>query len=326
VSLPRLAQLSSIGLFSSVLLCGLAPSFAAFHAGMILVGMFAAGLVAPMFPYMGRIAPPGKAGRYLGLCLSATVTGLIFGRTVVGILTGLWGWRHALLAYGVPVAVLGLALLRLPALPSLNTQRTSLPEQYRRSLSLLAMPQIVRRYLAGFLLFFAYLGTLTIMTFYLVKPPFDLSVAQIGWISLSGIGGAVIAPKAGALAQSYGVNRVVRAGVMLVLGAFAILLSFHNVPAVTLGVLVLYTGVYACQPAVFYDVTTVIRPQQMGAASSLYLLSCLSGGSLGSYALGPVWQRWGWSGVMIAAGLATVGTLLLGAVGEPRPALARSEA
>ena len=89
--------------------------------------------------------------------------------------------------------------------------------------------------------------------------------------------------------------------------------------------LVLYTGVYACQPAVFYDVTTAIRPQQMGAASSLYLLSCLSGGSLGSYALGPVWQRWGWTGVMLAAGLAVLGTLVLGTLGERVPRLQRSE-
>jgi YNFM family putative membrane transporter len=143
-------------------------------------------------------------------------------------------------------------------------------------------------------------------------------VAQIGWLSLAGVGGAVIAPKAGSLAQSYGVSRVVRAGVVMVLASFGIMLVFQNVFAVMSGVLLLYVGVYACQPAVFYDVTTAILPQQMGAASSLYLLSCLSGGSLGSFALGPVWQRWGWTGVMVAAGAATLGTLVLGALGTPR--------
>ena len=109
---------------------------------------------------------------------------------------------------------------------------------------------------------------------------------------------------------------------MMVLASFGIMLVFQNIPAVTLGVLVMYTGVYACQPAVFYDVTTAITPQQMGAASSLYLLSCLSGGSFGSYALGPVWQRWGWKGVMVAAGAATVGTLVLGSLGGAKKAKA----
>ncbi|MDC0708029.1 MFS transporter [Stigmatella sp. ncwal1] len=318
VSLTRMAMLSALGLAGSVAVCGLAPNFTIFNVGMCLMGAFAAGLVSPMFPYMARIAPPGKSGAYLGLCLSATVTGLIVGRTVLGILTGHFGWRHAMVGYGVPAVLLAVALFRARVLLPLPGEKPSLAGQYARTLKLLTMPHIIRRYLAGFLLFFAYLGTLTILTFYLVNPPFRLTVGQIGWLSLAGVGGAVIAPKAGALAQTYGVSRVVRAGVVMVLAAFGIMLVFQNVFAVMFGVLVLYTGVYACQPAVFYDVTTAILPQQMGAASSLYLLSCLSGGSLGSYALGPVWQRWGWTGVMAAAGAATLGTLVLGALGSPR--------
>lgn len=324
VNLTRMAMFSALGLAGSVLLCGAAPSFLLFNLGMGMMGAFAAGMVSPMFPYMTRIAPPGKAGAYLGLCLSATVTGLIVGRTVLGILTGMFGWRMAMMGYSVPVILLAAALFRARTLPALPGEKPSLGAQYARSLKLLTMPHIVRRYVAGFLLFFAYLGALTTLTFYLVGPPFGLTVGQIGWLSLAGIGGAVIAPKAGALAQAYGASRVVRTGVVLVLASFGIMLMFQNVVAVMLGVLVLYTGVYACQPAVFYDVTTAIQPQQMGAASSLYLLSCLSGGSLGSYTLGSVWQRWGWKGVMAAAGAATLGTLVLGAVGtSPRPALAR---
>ena len=318
VNLTRMAMLSALGLAGSVAVCGLAQNFTIFNVGMSLIGVFAAGLVSPMFPYMTRIAPPGKSGAYLGLCLSATVTGLIVGRTVLGILTGQFGWRPAMVGYGVPVLLLAVALFRARVLLPLPGEKPSLVVQYGRTLQLLTMPRIIRRYLAGFLLFFAYLGTLTILTFYLVKPPFSLTVGQIGWLSLAGVGGAVIAPKAGALAQTYGVSRVVRAGVVMVLASFGIMLVFQNVFAMMFGVLVLYTGVYACQPAVFYDVTTAIQPRQMGAASSLYLLSCLSGGSLGSYALGPVWQRWGWRGVMAAAGAATLGTLVLGALGSSR--------
>lgn len=323
--LSRMAACSALGLAASVVLCGISPSFGLFNLAMVLMGGFAAGVVSPLFPYMARIAPPGRAGAYLGLCLSATVTGIIFGRTLLGILTGVIGWRWAMAAYALPVLVAAAALLMSKSLPALPGERPSLPKQYALALGLLAVPQVVRRYVAGFLLFFAYLGTLTFLTFYLGRAPFNLSVAQIGWISLAGVGGAVIAPKAGALAQQYGVSRVVRAGVLLVLASLVILLAFHGIVAVVIGVLVLYTGVYACQPAVFYDVTTAIRPQQMGAASSLYLLSCLSGGSLGSYALGPIWQRWGWPGVMGAAGLAVLGTLVLGTLGEAAPRLQRGE-
>lgn len=328
IDLPRLALAASLGLTGSVALCGLAPTFTVFNLGMVCVGVCAAGMVSPMFPYMARIAPPGQAGAYLGICLSATVTGLIVGRTVLGILTGLIGWRYAMLAYCVPTVLAAIGLARARALPILEGQKPSIAGQYARALKLLTHPLIIRRYLAGFLLFFAYLGTLTMLTFYLVAPPFGLSVTEIGWISLAGLGGAVIAPKAGALAQSFGVGRVVRAGVVTVLVSFGIMLAFQNIVAITVGVLVLYVGVYACQPAVFYDVTTAILPQQMGAASSLYLLSCLSGGSCGSYVLGPVWHSWGWTGVTTVACVATLGTLLLGAFGgerrvDPRAAAAK---
>ena len=321
----RMAACCALGLATSVVLCGVSPSFRLFNLAMVLMGGCAAGVVSPLFPYMARIAPPGRAGAYLGLCLSATVTGIIFGRTLLGILTGLIGWRWAMIAYALPVLLAAVALFLAKSLPPLPGEKPSLSKQYAAAIGLLTMPQVVRRYAAGFLLFFAYLGTLTFLTFYLGRPPFNLSVAQIGWISLAGGGGAGSAPKAGALAHQYGVSRVVRAGVLLVLASLLVLLVFDGIVAVVVGVLALYTGVYACQPAVFYDVTTAIRPQQMGAASSLYLLSCLSGGSLGSYALGPIWQRWGWTGVMTAAGMAVLGTLVLGARGEGAPRLQRSE-
>ncbi|MFZ5895440.1 MAG: MFS transporter [Myxococcota bacterium] len=324
--LARLGMWCSLGLGGSVALCALAPNFALFNVGMAATGVFAAGVVSPMFPYMARIAPAGRAGTYLGYCLSATVTGIIFGRTLLGVLTGVVGWRIAILSYGLAIFPVSFALYRMPPLPLLGGARGSIAEHYSRALGLLFIPRIVRRYAAGFLLFFAYLGTLTILTFYLGRPPFDLPVAKIGWISLAGVGGALVAPKAGALAQAYGASRVVRVGVVLVLGSFAIMLLLQSTAAVVAGVLVMYAGVYACQPAVFYDVTTAIQPQQMGAASSLYLLSCLSGGSLGSYTLGIVWQHWGWRGVMASAGAATLGTLVLGTVGGEERTLVSSRA
>lgn len=311
LSLTRCAAAGAACLAVGITICANAPTLQTFNLGMVVIGASAAAMVSPMFPYMARIAPAGKRGAYLGLCLSATVSGLIVGRSISGILTGVVSWRTAMLSYAIPCVALVLALLKADRLPILQERGKPVVASYFAALGLLLRPALALRFVAGFLLFFGYLGTLTILTYYLGAAPFNLTVPQIGWLSLAGFGGAVVAPRAGALAERYGASKVIAVGVATALLSFVALYSFTNMFAVCAGVLLMYTGVYVCQPAVFYDVTRSISPTQMGAASSLYLLSCLSGGSAGSYVLGIVWQRWGWPGVTLASAVATVGTLAL---------------
>jgi MFS family permease len=66
-----------------------------------------------------------------------------------------------------------------------------------------------------------------------------------------------------------------------------------------LGLLLLFLGVYTCQPLVFLLIGRHAPKESLGSASSFYILFCIGSGSLSSILLGPIWSSYGWHGITI---------------------------
>ncbi|MDE8603481.1 MFS transporter [Marinomonas sp. RSW2] len=317
-NLKRMAVLNLFGLAVFIALLSISSSFVLFNIAIIGVGVFAAGTVATFFPYMTKIAPPEKRGKYLGFCLSATVTGIIFGRAAIGLLTEPLGWQWAFLCYAGLVVFVCVMTLFLGAVAKNKSDQLTLLQQYIQSLTLLKNGAVLKSCIAGFMLFIAYLGILTFLTYHLTGPPFSFSSAEIGWVSFPGIIAAFLAPMAGGLAQKHGYKKVVLTGVVIALLSLILLCIASTFAHLLIGLLLLYSGIYICQPAVFFHITQVLDASKIGAASSFYLLACLSGGSFGSYFLGPVWFYWGWLGVSFSCAIAIILALTLSTFSLPQ--------
>src|SRR6218665_1159931 len=67
---------------------------------------------------------------------------------------------------------------------------------------------------------------------------------------------------------------------------------------------------FFCQPAIFVRICERVNSAKRGAASSLYLLTCLGTGGLASAALGPIWIEYGWRGITAITALAVVLSML----------------
>jgi len=59
----------------------------------------------------------------------------------------------------------------------------------------------------------------------------------------------------------------------------------------------------------------IVPINSRGAISSLYLLSCLAGGSIGTYLLGIVYQNMAWNGVIAICVVLAIVNLILALVG-----------
>ena len=135
--------------------------------------------------------------------------------------------------------------------------------------------------LAGFCLFVGFLGMVTFLTYRLTDPPFNFSAGEVGWISFAGIT-ALIAPFSGSMSQKTGVFKILIPGLLLCFFAFQLMGWFQSVPLVAIGLLVLFLGVYSCQPLVFLIISRSVPPESMGSSISLYTLFCIGGGSISS--------------------------------------------
>ncbi|MGW7292685.1 MFS transporter [Streptomyces xiamenensis] len=298
-----------------------APNLPLFAALLTVAGIAAAAVPAAMIALMPRIAPPGQTGLYFGLIIGATVAGITLGRSFTGLVAGWAGWREAMLLLALLNLAAAFAVTRLPAPPAPPAAAPNSPDlaqAYRAAARMTTHPPVLRPLAIGSLLFFGYLGVITFLTYRLRGEPFGYGAGAIGAVSLAGLIGVAGAPLAGRLSSRIGARRMVLLGLTLVAAGIGALGVATGPVLLTAGVLLVFLGVFSCQPAVLVLLARAAPPERAGAASSLYLLVCLLAGSLSSAALGPVWSAGGWAAVTGTGAAAIAGALALAFLGFPR--------
>ncbi len=279
---------------------------------MALVGIFAALIPASMFPHIAKTSPKNKIGIYMGSIVASGTLGVIFGRVSMGLLTSIFGWQFSFKIVSFVLFFLSaltfLSLVEKHDEKSENHQK--LTKLYANSMRLFLNPKILSLLLAGFTLFVGFLGMVTFLTFRLIGPPFYFSSGEIGWISFAGIT-ALIAPFAGNLSQKIGRYKIIFSAILVCLLSFQLMGWFESVTLTTLGLLLLFLGVYTFQPILFLIVGQNVSKESIGSASSLYILFCIGGGSLSSIFLGPIWRLYGWHGITTFCSISLLISLLI---------------
>lgn len=297
-NLPRMALTGLLMLAITVFYSSFTSDFSLFVFAMALMGISAAIVPASMFPHVAKTAPANKIGVYMGSIVASGTLGVILGRVSMGIMTAIVGWQVSFRI--VSTALVFLAAVTYPYLVERNDRTVKntqkLSRLYLNSLRLLSNSQILSFLMVGFFLFIGFLGMVTFLTYRLIAPPFNFTSGEIGWISFAGIT-ALIAPYAGYLSQKFGQYRTIFISLVVCLLSFQLMGWFQSVTLTALGILLLFLGVYTCQPLVFMLIGQSAPREAIGSASSLYILFCIGGGSLSSIFLGPVWRSFGWSGV-----------------------------
>jgi YNFM family putative membrane transporter len=317
---PKMAITGLVASSAAIFSASLTTCFPSFLITMGLTGFSAALIPAALFPHMTLLAPREKLGLYVGAIVASGTLGVVVGRVAIGLLTAQFGWPVAFrMVSALLLALAGLGRLVLversgPRPPS----PLSIPALYLRSIKLLLSPKTLALLTIGFFLFSGFLGMVTFLTYRLVAAPFLFTAAEVGWISLAGIT-ALVAPLAGTLSRKTGIFEVSLPALVVCLVAVQLMGWFHSVPVVTLGLLLLFAGVYCCQPLIFLLIGQNVPRESLGSASSLYILVCIGGGSLSSMALGPIWTAYGWSGVTLACTLCiAVATTTLGVLASKK--------
>ena len=310
--LPKIAVTGVLLLAITVFYSSYAASFSLFIIAMALMGICAASIPASMFPHIAKTVPKNKIGIYMGSIVASGTLGVIFGRVSMGVLTSIIGWRFSFRIVSFVLFFLSaltfLSLVEKHDEKSKNHQK--LTRLYANLIRLFFNPKILSLLLVGFSLFVGFLGMVTFLTYRLIAPPFNFSSGEVGWISFAGIT-ALIAPFAGNLSQKIGTYKIIFPGLLICLLSFQLMGWFQSITLTTLGLLLLFLGVYACQPLMFLLIDQNVPKESIGSALSLYTLFCIGGGSLSSIFLGPIWRSYGWHGITTLCSISLLISLLI---------------
>jgi MFS transporter, YNFM family, putative membrane transport protein len=285
-----------VGLSVVCIILALVSTYPLFILLCALLGIIAGSVPAVAIPFMAEIMPKEKLGQAMGIALSGTISGTVFGRTIPGILESLIGWRLTYIVFSCLMLLCLIYISRLSAHVKPNTS-LSVAASVLNTFKLLKNIKMLCLLLVGVSLFFVYLGSVTFITTYLSEEPFQLSSSNLGLLNLAGIAGIVTSLISGNIVSRWGSHKTLFTGMLITLLSILIMSIFSNVSGFVFSIVFIYMGVFVCQPAIFTMISLLAGEQRKGAASSLYLLACMGGGSLGIYTLQPIYQNGNWNNV-----------------------------
>jgi predicted MFS family arabinose efflux permease len=209
-------------------------------------------------------------------------------------------WRASYVLAAVLDGVLLFVLPRfLPARAPSTTVRMPYP-QLIASLPglLLRWPGLRLSAALGATVFGAFSAFWATLAFHLAEPPFGYGSAQAGLFGLWGIVGALLAPRAGKLADKYGANAVNAFGIAMAALGFALFttLGTASVIAIVIGVNLLDFGNQAGQIANQARIFK-LDPAARARLNTVYMVLTFAGGAAGTLIGTMAWRSAGWTAV-----------------------------
>ncbi|TGQ68185.1 MAG: MFS transporter [Mesorhizobium sp.] len=157
----------------------------------------------------------------------------------------------------------------------------------------------------GFLILFVFIGTFTYVNFQLVAAPLSLSPMALGLVYFVFLPSMLTTPLAGRVAAGFGPR--IGIGTTLALAILGLLLLLApRLPIVLAGMALVAIGTFLAQAIATGHVSRTAS-RDRAAASGIYLASYYAGGLAGSFVIGQIYDRIGWTAcvAVLAAVLAS---------------------
>jgi predicted MFS family arabinose efflux permease len=312
-----LMALATCGLLLSGASPWLPGSFGWLAAGTLMTGLFSVAAQVLVAMAAGLVAPE-RSGRAVGFVMSELLIGILFGRTVAGMCSGLWGWNSVyLIATAAMVVMTALLARKLP-----RSRNTGAALSYGQTLLtmarlLRALPRLGSRTLLGGLSFASVSVLFSTMALMLAGPAHRLPDAVIGLIGLAGVAGALMANAAGHLFDRGYVRAVTLGTVTLLLASWLPLAlggmtGWGGLATFIAGMLLIDL---ALQGAHITNQNLVFRlaPQARARANAVYMTGYFAGAASGSAIGSLAWSHGGWRGACTAGAALAALTLFTAA-------------
>lgn len=268
-------------------------------------------------------------GRTVGIIFTGILVGILAARVFSGLIAEWLNWRWV---YGISSGMVVACMLMVQS--SLPNVKAGFDGSYAKLLgsSLLQLkrfPLLRRTALLGALMFGLFCSFWTTLTFHLSGAPFNYGPDVIGLFGFIAIGGALLAPMFGKLADKGNPAKAqLFSGLMVLISIILIKIFPESVPCFVISVLLLDVGVQATQ------VTNVATIYSLDATAhsrinTAYMTSYFIGGALGSYIGLQCWSLGGWDIVtwqLLAFCVVALGIVALGfRTSPPTPLQRRGE-
>ena len=258
----------------------------------LLIGFFAVATQV-MVPMAAAMAIRDK-GKVVGIVFTGLLVGILGARIFSGYIADWFSWRHVFgISAGLLVVTTWLVAWLLPKVPPVYGGNyaallASTVVQFKRF-------ALLRRISAlGIFTFGTFCSFWTTLTFHLSGAPFYYESDTIGLFGVLAIGGALVAPAFGRLADkgNPAKNQVLTVGLMIV-SIFVIQWFPHSVIAFLVATVLMDIGVQATQVSTLAQIYTLDESAH-SRINTMYMTLMFIGGALGTWVGVTCWALGGW--------------------------------
>jgi len=248
-------------------------------------------------PFAATLAVPAERGRAVGFVTGGMLIGILLARTVSGFVGGAFGWR---VMYAVAAAMMAALALLLRAL--LPASHPTAPMSYRAlvgSIWELARdtPLLREAAVLGGLVFGAFMAFWTTLIFFVERSPYYYNAEAAGMFGLVGVVGVLAAPAAGRFSDRRNPRLAIGFALAIGLASYAVMGFFGRhlaglIAGVALLDLAAHVNHVSNQTRIY-----ALMPEARSRLNTVYMVTFLCGGALGTVLAANAWSLWGWSGV-----------------------------
>jgi YNFM family putative membrane transporter len=312
ISRRRVIIVSMFALVVPTVLAATSQSLHMLVMWRFLQGLIIPGIFAITITYITEEWGVDSVALVMSLYVSGTALGGFLGRMVTGLIAAHFAWQYSFAAAGGLTLLGALAVSRwLPAERPRSVHPSALSHGF---LSHLRNPKVLVTCWAGFNVLFSLVAVFTYVTFYLVAPPFGLSIQALSYLFVVYLVGLLVTPGAGFLLQRVGL-RVGMVGANLLSFTGVLFTLVQSLPVVVVGLALACTGVFISQACATSFLREAAPTGGRAAAIGLYVCCYYIGGTVGGVVPSYAWKLGGWPACVLLIGAVqwlTIGVALVG--------------
>ncbi len=307
LSRRRVILTSLFALIVPTMLAATSHSLGALVFWRFLQGIVIPGIFAMTITYITEQWGADSVALVMSVYVSGSALGGFVGRLVTGLAADHLQWQTSFVILGSFTLLGALAVARLLPVEKAVALTSASPPAEKASkllpmLSHLANARVMVTCWAGFNVLFSLVAVFTYVTFYLVAPPFSVSISTLSYLFVVYLVGLVATPAAGVLLPRIGLRTGMVAANLLSLTGVALTLV-HQLPVVVLGLALICTGVFISQACATSYLREATPFGGRAAAIGLYVCCYYIGGTVGGVVPSYAWKLGGWPAcvVLVAA-------------------------
>jgi predicted MFS family arabinose efflux permease len=322
LSRKRVIVAALFGLVVPTMLASTSHSLHALVLWRFVQGLIIPGIFAITITYITEEWGADSVALVMSLYVSGTALGGFLGRLLMGLIASHYPWQYAFVAFGLLTLVGAMIVARwLPEERPRAIKTEQRESALRPMLGHLRNAKILATCWAGFNVLFSLVGVFTYVTFYLVAPPFGLSIETLSYLFVVYLVGLVVTPAAGFVMPRIGL----RAGMVsanLLSFAGVVLTLVPHLALVVLGLALCCTGVFISQACATSYLREAAPASGRAAAIGLYVCCYYIGGTVGGVVPSYAWMHGGWPACVLLIAVVQWLTIGVAMVGW-RPAVAK---